>query len=98
MPAPVRPFGKDSDHYADHGGTAVEAFGLFELLHVDVAGSDALEPGIAGLRGFHRTQAVVAKLNPKNQFFSSSRSPGVGSVQELLAGSWAPVLATDPFI
>ena len=90
--------GDDSDHDPEHRRTSVEAFRFLELLHVDVAGSDALEPGVIGLRGFHQAQAVVTKLNPKNQFFSSSRSPGRGSVQSLLAGSLAPVSATEPFI
>ncbi|MEC7738351.1 MAG: hypothetical protein VYE46_05690, partial [Cyanobacteriota bacterium] len=41
---------------------------------------------------------LLQSLIRKNQFFSSSRSPGVGSVLVLLAGSWAQVPATDPFI
>ena len=41
-------FGEHTDHEAEHGGAAVEQLNAAELLLVDLGGSCALEPGVAG--------------------------------------------------
>ena len=48
MPWPVRPFGDHADDKAEHGGAAIEALNVFELLHVDLSGGGVLEPLAVG--------------------------------------------------
>ena len=41
--------GDHADHKAEHGGTAVEAFGGFQLFGVDLGGGGVEEPTLVGL-------------------------------------------------
>ena len=79
------PFGDDADHDPEHGSPAVEEF-------------------LAWLHGLiWRVVTNCKPIDSNCRFFDlypliTSRSPGVGSIQWLLSGSVAPVLATDPCI
>ena len=45
------PLGDHADHEAEHGGAAIEALNIFELLHMDLGGGSVLEPLAVGRGG-----------------------------------------------